>query len=525
MATAKAKEDKVRELGYHTAGVATNVLFSKVASLAVTGIAFVLVSRLLGPTTYGVYVLAISFAGVFIAFGDLGVSIALPKFIAEYRAHRQKKKVEEVVASGFVTIILVGIALTIIAIAFGVPISQFVFKSSSYYYITVVASICITLSMLWATAYSALIGFGRKGSLVTLTLLQVTTQSVVSIALILLGFGAFGPVIGFGSGLALGAVGAIASIYKHEKLKFRMPGSASIKALLVFTLPVWVYSASTGIVLNSSNLILGFFSSKAVVGNVGVSLRFGSIMALAIDSVGVALLPLFSSLTKAQRKHTNRLYNYSVSLMLAFLLPVIAAICVLSWNITVILWPSFTALPYLVPIVSVGVIFIMLYTYTATVLISKGKVRPLMKYSIAISVLEIVLLFLVVPEFKGVGLTAVVALVIPFVSFLVYMRLAGKLIGLKLDYGKISRITAASVITAIVIAPLPFIFSRSSITTLCLSAAVILVLYPLLVSRLNGLTRKDLSIITGLSNTMPIVGFPLAALAEYALRCKNGMED
>ena len=517
-----SEDNKVRKLGYHTAGVATSVLFAKIASLIVTGLAFVLVSRLLGPTTYGVYVLAVAFAGVFTYFGILGIDTALPKFVAEYKSKGEKRKLEEVVSSAYVTILVMGVVLTIIAIAFGGLISQFIFKSSAYYNIVVIASLSIALSMLYGISYAALVGFGRKGFLVKLTLVQVMVQSVLSIALVLLGFGALAPIIGFIAGLVAGTLIAIMSIYSQEKLELRMPESASIRALLVFSLPIGVYSAVSGVVSNLANLILGFFASKAIVGNVGVALRFGSVMSLAVDSVGIALLPLFASLTDKQHtKHTNRLYNYSVYLVLAILAPIIAAICVVSWNITIILWPNFTSLPYLIPIVSIGVIFTMLGSYTATILISKNKVRELMKYSLLVSVSELVLLFLFVPVLRGLGLVAIASLFAPLLSFVLYIRLAGRLIGLKLEYGKIMRIFAASLITAAVIAPLPFIFMHSSIITLALTIVVLVVVYPPLVSMLNGLTEKDLTVVKGISHTMPGVGLLLSPLADYALRHKK----
>ncbi|MDE1865667.1 MAG: polysaccharide biosynthesis C-terminal domain-containing protein [Candidatus Micrarchaeota archaeon] len=512
-------EREIVKLGYHTAGVATNILFSKIASLVITGVAFVFVSRLLGPVTYGVYVLATAFAGVFISFGGLGVSTALPKFIAEYKSRRKMEKVADVVSSGYIAIIATGIALTLIAIAFGGPISQFVFKGPSYYYIVVVASVSITLSLLYDASYAALVGFGRKGFLVKLSLVQVTVQSLVSIALVLLGFGAYGPIIGFIVGLGTGTLVATTSIYTKEGLVFRLPTRKSMAALLAFALPIGVYTAIASAVSNAASLVLGFFASKAIVGNVGVALKIGSVMSLAVDSVGIALLPLFASLTNRQHlKHTNTLYNYSVYLMLAMLIPVIASLCVLSWNITVILWPSWTSLPYLVPIVSIGVIFTMLYTYTATILISKNKVRELMKYSLAVSVLEFALLLALIPYLKGIGLVVVASLITPVVSFVLYIRLAGRLIGLRLDYRKIVRIVVASLLIAAVIAPLTFLFSHSSITVLALATALVLLVYPPLVLKLGGLSVSDLEIIKGMSKTMPIVGLLLSGLADYALR-------
>jgi O-antigen/teichoic acid export membrane protein len=269
---------------------------------------------------------------------------------------------------------------------------------------------------------------------------------------------------------------------------------------------------------------LGEFASTAIVGNVGVALKFGGVMSLAVDSVGIALLPFFASLTSKQHaRHTNRLYNYSVYLMLSIIMPLLATVCVVSWNVTVIIWPTYLLLPYLIPIVSAGVIFTMLASYTATILISKNKVRPLMNYSIIVSVVELVLLVIFVPMFKGIGLAVIASLIAPFLSFILYMRLAEKLIALKLDYNKIGRILVASVITAAIIAPVPFLLRYSSIGTLAVALVLLVVVYPQVVTRLGGLNDKDLTVIKSTSKNMPVVGSVFAALADYGLYCRRGI--
>jgi O-antigen/teichoic acid export membrane protein len=515
----KAAHTDASALGHKTAGVATSILFSKLVSVIVAGLSFVLVSRLLGPTTYGVYVLATSFAGVFISVGAFGINTALPKFIAEYRSKGQKKRVEDVVASGYISIISIGIVMTLIAVAFGPQIAQLVFKSSSFSLIAVVAALSITFSLLYDASYGMLVGFGKQGFLVTLTLVQIVTQSVVSIVLVLMGFGAFGPVIGLLTGLIIGSVFAMLSIYSQEKLKFSFHIGSEMKTLIMFSIPIGVYGAISGFVSNVSNLILGYYANPTIVGNVGVAIKFSGVIALAVDSVGIALLPLFASLThKRHKAYTNKLYNYSVCLMLSILVPIVLVISVVAPNVTVILWPTYTSLPYLIPIVSIGIIFFLLANYTSTLLISNNKVKEVMIYSVISSAIQLLLLFALVPSFKGIGLVAIVALFSPMLSFAFYIRLASKLLKIKLEYGKLLRISAASLVCAAVIFPMTLIFSHSSVATLASATILLLLIYPPLVVFFKGVTSNDLTVIKGMSNTLPVVGPVLSILANYALR-------
>jgi O-antigen/teichoic acid export membrane protein len=326
-------------------------------------------------------------------------------------------------------------------------------------------------------------------------------------------------VIGLLAGLVIGSLFAMFSIYSQEKLKFRVPQWSAMKTLLVFSIPIGVYGAISGFVSNVSNLILGYYANPTIVGNVGVAIKFSGVIALAVDSVGIALLPLFASLThKRHKAYTNKLYNYSVCLMLAILVPVVVAISVVAPNVTVILWPTYTSLPYLIPIVSIGIIFFLLANYTSTLLISNNKVKEVMIYSVLSSAIQLGLLFALVPSFKGIGLVVIVALFTPMLLFAFYIRLASKLLKIRLEYGKLLRITAASLVVAAVILPMTFIFSHSSVATLASATILLLLIYPPLVVFFRGVTSNDLVVIKGMSNTVPVVGPVLSILANYALR-------
>ncbi len=89
----EGEHDK-NEVGSATASVASLMVFGRFAAMFVSGITFIIVARLLGPSVYGIYVLAISYAGFFGGIADLGVSTALNKFIAQYRASGKKEDTE-----------------------------------------------------------------------------------------------------------------------------------------------------------------------------------------------------------------------------------------------------------------------------------------------------------------------------------------------------------------------------------------------------------------------------------------------
>ena len=64
-----------------------------------------------------------------------------------------------------------------------------------------IASSLIILTMLFSASYSAIIGFGKGRYIAAIIVIQMTIQSLLSIALLLLGFGVVSRYIGHNSEL------------------------------------------------------------------------------------------------------------------------------------------------------------------------------------------------------------------------------------------------------------------------------------------------------------------------------------
>lgn len=515
--TKKSPQD-MRELGANTVGVASGILFSKILTIIIGGIALILVARFLGSSSYGLYGLAVSTVGILISLGGLGISTALPKFVGEYKAKGEKSKLEGAISSGLATVIISGLILTGIAILFSGFISQLVFKSSSYWILIVAAALTITLSMLLDASYSTLVGLGRKGMLVKVTALQITSQAVISISLAFLGFGAIAPIIGIVVGFASGSALAIVSIYTESGIKLRMPDEESMKTILKFALPVGLYSAIGGIIGNLGNIILGQVSTTAIVGSFVFASRIGGVMNLAADSVGAALLPLLASINgKKQSAYSEKFYSYAIYIMLVILMPVSFSVSILARNISLLVGGTFSAATYYIPIVAIGVIITTLSYYTSIMLLSKNRVIDVLKYSALSSIIELVLFVIFVPIFKGVGLSVIVFIITPMVSFIAYYSLVRKMLELKLAYKKIARALVAALISSATLIPVIIIFYNSSIFTLIFAMAELLIVYPPIVSILGGINRSDLVTIKDISSGIPIVGQALSILSSYAM--------
>ncbi len=510
-------------LGAKTVGVASSVMVSKILTYAIAGVALIVVSRLLGSTVYGLYVLASSVAGIFGALGGLGISNSFSKFIAEYRAKKQHSKVNEVITSGYIATLLIGLLLTLIVAGLSVMISHLVFGTQQYSYLVSAVSVLIIGSLAFNISYSALIGFGRKNAIVGIVFLQVLAQAVASIALAWYHFGALAPIAGVALGYLLGTAATLAYMAMTEKVRLCIPGWPAFRELMVFSLPLGLYNLVCGIVSNMTNLILGAFSSASVVGNVAISQKIGSTINSANESVAASLVPLFASIVDpgVRKAHISKLYNYSLYISFVLFAPVSMYLAFFAKEITYLaLGLGYPTAQYYLPIVSIGLLLMLVSDYTTSLLVGRNKVKPIMKYGTLAYLLEVLLLLLLVPTFKGYGMVVTVSLLLPATLLLFYHRAIAKELGVKLHTRRTMKVVAtalaATLLVFLISLLVPPVSLVNDVGIIAAAAAAIIIIYPPLLAATGTMGRKDVEIIKKLSVGIPLAGKVLYLLTEYA---------
>jgi len=112
------------ELGVNSASVATFVVFSKAFSIIVGGLTFIIVARLLGPSGYGIYTIAMGMAGFIGAFGSISIGQYLNKYIPELSQKGEKERIKNMLG--------VALLITLIIIVAVVLVSSFFIKQILY---------------------------------------------------------------------------------------------------------------------------------------------------------------------------------------------------------------------------------------------------------------------------------------------------------------------------------------------------------------------------------------------------------
>ena len=508
-------------MGAKAATTASAALFGKVYTIVVAGISFILVARLLGPTSYGVYAVVMAVVGFFAAIGDFGIGAAFNKFIAEYSSKRSNDKTAELLVNGYFILVIVCALFSILAFALSGFFASYILHNGAYAYVLESASFIIIMSVLFNDSYAALVGFGFGQNIGMSIAIQITVQSAVSVALAFYGYGALAPIIGLLLSYAAGTVFILYEIFRRIGLSGARVSIKAMKHILGFVVPLAVSNLITSIASNLTIIVLGIFVTASVVGDFGIVQRTSSMVSLISDSIGVPLLPLFAAGMARHGynpKKSNAFYNYAVYVAFLFITPIMLYTVLLATPFTVTVFNGVYADASLyLAIASVGVLAGISGAYASHLLASANKVKLVAKCFALIAAVQLTFLVLLVPAFKGIGAVVQMFIISPFVSTFVFIYAARKALNARLNLGKILRVLLAGTISAAFILPLIYLAGTDYIVLLAAAFIEQLLLYPPMLAVTRAAGHKDFRILKRVSGHIPVVSTIIGMLMDYSL--------
>jgi O-antigen/teichoic acid export membrane protein len=516
----KVKEEK-KEVGAKTAGVASLMVFGRFIALFISGVAFIIVARVLGPSVYGIYTIALAFSGFFGAIADLGVNTAVNKFIGQYLASGKKEDIERIISNGYVSVIISGLAFTLIAFLLSGFIAVHLLGGAGNTYIVQIVSFCIISAMLFALSYYIMIGFGKGKYVALVIIIQSVFQSVASVVFALMGFGAIAPILGLLIGYSASVITVLTLLIGKFRIRFRMPSMKYIKKLLGFSSPISVYNGLRGFIYSLSPIVLGIFTTTVIVGNFGVAIRVSSIITNLTDALGLAVLPMFAYTvsTKSIGKSIGKFYNYASYLTVLLITPALFYLAILSKEFSFTIFSSkYLLAPAYISIISIGTLIWVLATYAYMLLVSTNRIKEILKYSIIVVCIELVLLFTLVPLFGGLGLTFMLFVITPSLITLLMSRAAGRLLNVKLEWMKLVRIVIAGAISALFLLPLLFLLQGYYIPILVIGAVEQMLLYPIILTLSGAAGKEELKTIKDITANIPVMNRLIVIFADYSAR-------
>ncbi len=500
----------VRELGIKAArGAAMYVGGNITGSLAVLAL-LILLARLLSPSDFGVYSIALAFytllSGTYI-FG-----VALRKELPNVRSRQMAR---DLVASTYAVALLVALIVSAAAMLSGGAIAVYVYRMQGLYLPLLEAAALVPLYALFNLALAALAGFGKTKALTVLYLIYAFAQLSASTAFVVMGYGVVGALAGLAISLA---VPALLGLYlvAREAGGFARPTKKTMRYVARFSSPLLVTSMANQGPPNFAILLLGVFATTAVVGSYNAAFRFGNSINVILLSASYVLLPLYSRTVSEKRLSgaAGKIYNDSIYYTLLFLLPLVVYVTPLSQPLMSLLFSSKYALaPLYFALIVIGSTAGMFNTYASNLVLGYGDTRRFMWYQLTAILAQLALLFALVPSFSAIGAIFALFIISQVLINLLYIYALDSQFKVKHRFNEVIRLTLVSALLMALLYGVATLLS-SGYLALLVNLLLTVVLFPPLAALFGGIRKRNLAFIEDVAASLKI-GKVVGYMARY----------
>ncbi|MGI0141459.1 MAG: oligosaccharide flippase family protein [Candidatus Micrarchaeales archaeon] len=493
----------------------------KVLALIITTATFIAVARLLGPSSYGIYTIAIGYAALIGAVSHFGIASYFDRNISSMSYRKDMKGMSRVISNGYAVIVPIAVALALVGIALsGWIASSFLANSGIQSLTLVLISIDLLFATIWGTSYSALIGLGR-GKLASISLVALgLIQLVVGVGLIYTGYGVNGAIVGLlvGDffGFAIITYYTHASLKRYGKLELRIPKIGDIRETLGFALPLAGNNFLLIGVVSFGTLFLSTYAPNYIVGNYGTALKGLGMMNVIYGTLAIVLIQAFSTVISVRKKHGEVLtaYNKTIAYSLLLNLPIIVFVGVFATPLVYIfLTAKYSLAPLYLIIIAAGTSFMVMNSFTQSFYIASGKVNALLKMSLAIVIVELVSMFILVPRFTATGAIVTLYIIGNIATFILYVARLRKDFGIRPDFRKILNLFVCNIVMAMLLSTI--LLLGNHVAEIVVGLIGMIVIYPPLLVIFRAVDGEMLKELDHLVAMIPVVGRTARQLDRY----------
>lgn len=509
------KEESVADFGVDTAK--GGVIFTAASIIRAIGtlLLLIILARLLQPTDYGLYTIVVAFAALLGLNTDYGVGNALRKKLPESKA---KDRILSIINNAYFGAMCAAAFIAIVGIVFSNYIAVNAYSNPALTVPIIIAFVSIIFSTFFTVTISVLLGLRKNKEAGIGYIVYSFTQLIFSTALILIGFGVNGALIGMLLSFVLGSIVCFFYLLKEIEYKLIKPTKKILVELFGFSTPIFTANALTQGTQYLGVVLLGIFSTAVIVGNFGAALKLGAFGGVIILSFSQILLPTYSHMisNKKLKSKLESVYNNSIYYSLLLLAPLLAYfISVSKPLIYLLLSNTYTLTPLYFSIIATGTILLIINRYGGQMIIGHGKVKTYTLYQIGGSAIMVILLVVLTPFFKAYGVLLSLFVIGPIVLDLVFIRFMRKELQIKIQMSRLVKIFTASIVLWLLLTYIVSLLNGRGLTIL-INAIVTLVVFPPLLALLNGINKEDTKFIEKVSDKLHVT-----FIMKYILKYTN----
>jgi O-antigen/teichoic acid export membrane protein len=303
------------------------------SSTVILAVGAIIVARLLGPSSYGLYTLTIVIPSLLISLSDAGINFALIRLPARLRAEGDHARANRLIRLGFLFKLAISAVAFLICYAGSTVIATTILNRPDLAPFLRLASVMIVFQALVDAASNAFVGQDLMQYSASVQIMQAILKGTLGPAFVLIGLGITGAILGYVLSLAAaGLTGATLLFTRCARSPGRTIDSASeLRELLGYGLPLYLAAIFGVFLAQYQNIVLAHFASNVEIGNFGATWNFTSLMMILVYPITTAVFPMFSKMDpKNQRSDLARGFVLAVKYTSLLMIPASVVVMVFS---------------------------------------------------------------------------------------------------------------------------------------------------------------------------------------------------
>ncbi len=328
---------KASNIGRESTKGSFHYLWGLVLSTVISAVGTIFIARLLGSDQYGLYTIVLTAPTLIVTFRDWGMNSAMVKFTAQYRAEQRVAEIRSIFVSGILFEIILGLGLSVVSLLLSGFLASTLFNRPSIAPLIEIASFSILAGALVTAATAAFTGFEKMELNSIMLVFQSIFKTGLIVALVILGLGTSGAVMGFVVSMFVGGIIGILLVWRlyaslPKVAGHRLEIKAYITTMLTYSLPLSFAAIISSLLPHIYSLLLPIYvTDNMAIGNYGVANNFVVLITFFALPVTTMIFPAFSKLNPTKDREALRsVFQFSVKYASLLVVPVCALVMCLS---------------------------------------------------------------------------------------------------------------------------------------------------------------------------------------------------
>lgn len=503
---------------YRTLAKSGSVAFTgRILELGISFGGAAIIARLIGPTDFGSITIGKTLLSTVGSLVLLGLTTGVSRFIPRYGEKSDKRGI---LVSAFQTVVPLSVLVAAALFVSANWIATSLFNDPAVAPIIRIFSLAIPFSAVTDLGISAAKGYTDSLPQIYIKNLSIPVTRITLAAVVLM-YAPSAPGIAWAYMLAyiVSAGLSLYYLYTRTHLFTRIEYRRSHRELLAFSAPLVVSVLMAQLLSDIDTFILGYFGATSDVGIYGTVYPLASLMMIFNTSINYLSLPVISSLHADD--HINkmtRMFRVVTKWIVLSTLPVFLVFLLFPrQSIFLTFGSQYTAGDLTLSVLALGFLANIAVGPAQQTLSSIGKTQSIMYASVAAALLNIVLNFLLIPEYLYLG--AAVATSISYAALQgLYLFHLYQQTGIHPFTMSMLKPVAATVVSALVAYSLlrvAFEMTLFVVVPACIAFAPV---YVLIILRFGGIEREEVDLLLDLEDKFDIDLGPLKQFANRVIK-------